>query len=105
MAALTEIKAKLADYCDLKKMSQLIIIFATLAVVAFTAPAHASALIANCTMKSNADVKTLPTTGDEHLSWKVPKELDVYDQYGTQWAYITSDDEEYRALGTALVLV
>jgi hypothetical protein len=76
----------------------------TIAVFALMTQANASALIANCTLKSNADVKTMPSTGDEHLSWKVSKELavDVYDQYGSQWAYIISDDKEYPAIGWVL---
>jgi hypothetical protein len=80
--------------------------FACALMLALMTPqADASALIANCTMKSNADVKTMPSTGDEHLSWKVPKELavEVYDQHGPQWAYITSsDDKEYPAVGWVL---
>ena len=74
-----------------------------IAISLMTTQAHASALIANCKLKSNADVKTMLSTGDEHLSWKVSKELevDVYDQYGGQWAYITSD-KEYPATGWVL---
>ena len=82
----------------------IIALLGTIAVFALMTQAHASAVIANCTMKSNADVKTLPTAGDKHLSWKVPQELtvDVTDQYGTQWAYITSDDKDYPATGWVL---
>jgi len=58
--------------------------------------AHAGALVANCTLKSNAFVKTMPAPGDEHLLSGPEKEtsVDVYDEYGGQWAYIESKDSD-----------
>lgn len=75
-----------------------------IAVLALMPQAHAGALIANCTMKPNAAVKSMPSAGDEHVFWQAPKELavDVYDQHGNQWAYIKSDDKEYPAVGWVL---
>ena len=73
------------------------------ALALLTTTAQAGAVIANCTMKSTSDVKSMPSAGDEHSFWQVPKDVQVvvYDQYGSQWAYIDSD-EQYPAKGWVL---
>jgi hypothetical protein len=73
----------------------------TLAIVASMAQARASALIANCTMKPNTVVKSMPSPGDEHLFFGPSDkaiEVEVYDQYGGQWAYVEESDPEKDAV-------
>jgi hypothetical protein len=70
---------------------------AAIAILALMPQAHAGALIANCTLKSNAMVKTMPASGDEHvLSGPTETEtaVEVYDEYRGQWAYIESHDKD-----------
>ena len=76
-----------------------VVLFGVAAVSLLLAHARAEALIANCSLKANSDVKTMPSAGDEHFSWKVPKELAVAvsDQHGGQWVYITNT--EFPAVG------
>jgi hypothetical protein len=71
---------------------------AALAVFALIPQAHAGALIANCTLKANADILTMPSPGDEHVLTQAPKQkeiaVEVYDEYGGQWAYVTPADRD-----------
>lgn len=82
-------------------MKKSIALLATVAVFALMPQAHASSLIANCTLKSNAFVKTMPAPGDEHLLSGPEKEttVEVYDEYGGQWAYIESSDKDKGPAG------
>src|SRR4051812_38653498 len=85
-------------------MKILLALFVSIAV-ALPLESHARALIANCKLKSYADVKSMPSPGDDHLSYKVPDAIDVevYDQYGSQWAYITGEYQgDVRVVGWAL---
>lgn len=76
-------------------MKRRLAILATVAILALTPQAHASALIANCKLKPNANVYTMPSSGDDHLFSQAPKEIavEVYDQYGGQWAYIETEEK------------
>jgi hypothetical protein len=52
-------------------------------------------------MKTNASVKSMPSPGDEHLFFgPFDKEIavEVYDQYGGQWAYVQEGDHEKDAV-------
>jgi hypothetical protein len=80
---------------------RMIALLGTIAVLALMTQAHSSAVIEQCTMKSNAEVKTLPTANG-HLVFSVPQELsvEVLEEYGTnQWAWIASTDNDYAAAG------
>ncbi|WFU75226.1 hypothetical protein [Bradyrhizobium sp. CB2312] len=64
------------------------------AFLAITTHAHAGALIANCKLKPNATVKTMPSRGTKHLSFAptaAGMDVEVYDQHGGQWAYIEGE--------------
>ncbi len=80
------------------------LILGAIAIFALMPQAHGSALIADCTVKANASIKTMPAAGDEHLFSDAPKELEVevYDEYGGQWAYIESSDKENPLTGWVL---
>jgi hypothetical protein len=78
-------------------MSKLLL--GTIAVLTLMTQANA-APIAQCVMKSYAEVKALPSV-DGHVILSVPDELrvDVREEFGTQWAWVASTDSDYPTKG------
>jgi hypothetical protein len=77
------------------------VLLGSLAILASITQARAGALIANCTMKPNTVVKSMPAPGDEHQFFgplEKAIEVEVYDQYGGQWAYVEESDPEKDAV-------
>jgi len=82
-----------------------LILLAALALLVLSPQANASALIANCTLKSATFVKTMPAPGDAHLlSGPSDKEIavDVYDEHGGKWAFVEASDKADEVTGWVL---
>ena len=71
----------------------------TAAVLALITQANA-APIAQCIMKSYAEVKAVPSASS-HVTLSVPDELrvDVLEEFGTQWVWVASTESDNRAVG------
>jgi hypothetical protein len=85
-------------------MSKLLL--GTIAILALMTQTSA-APIAQCVMKSYAEVKSLPSSSGRVIL-SVPNELRVHvlEEFGTQWVWVASTDSEKscRRLGASLVL-
>jgi hypothetical protein len=71
----------------------------TIAVLALMTQAHASAVIAQCTMKSHAEVQTLPIAKG-HVLWSGPDEVrvEVLEERG-QWAWVNGTNSDNPGVG------
>jgi hypothetical protein len=72
------------------------VLLGTIAFLALLPQANASP-IAQCTMKSYAEVKALPIANG-HVLLSVPDELrvDVLEEFGTKWVWVASTDTGRR---------
>ena len=75
------------------------LLLGTIVVLALMTQANA-APIAQCIMKSYAEVKALPIANG-HVLLSVPDELrvDVLEEFGTQWVWVASTDSDNRVKG------
>jgi hypothetical protein len=71
----------------------------TIAVLALMTQANA-APIAQCTLRSYAEVTALPSV-DGHVILSVPDELrvDVRGEFGAHWVWVASTDSDYPTKG------
>jgi hypothetical protein len=71
------------------------LLLGTIAVVAVTTQANA-APIAQCVLKSYAEVKASPSASS-HVVLSMPDELrvDVLEEFGTQWVWVASTDSDH----------
>ncbi len=62
--------------------------------------AHASALIANCTLKAGSFTYTMPSPGEKLFNGPTDKDfaVDAYDEHGGQWAFIESPEANSASL-------
>ena len=71
----------------------------TIAALALMTQANA-APVAQCILKSYAEVKALPLTSG-HVILSVPGELhvDLLEEFGTRWVWVASTDSNNRTVG------
>jgi hypothetical protein len=78
-------------------MSKLLL--GTIAVLALMMQANA-APIAQCVMKSYAEVKAVPSAGGRVvLSVQDELRVDVLEEFGTQWVWVASPNSDNRTAG------
>src|SRR5262245_21489611 len=81
------------------KMNMRKLLLGIITILALMTQAGASS-IAQCKMKSWAEVKTLPVDKG-HVIWNIPQELpiEVIEEHGDQWSFVTSTDPDNPATG------
>jgi hypothetical protein len=89
----------LADVITANPITASKLLLGTMAVLALMTRANA-APIAQCVMKSYAEVKAVPSV-DARVILSVPDELrvDVLEEFATQWVWVASTDSDYPTKG------
>src|SRR6516225_120003 len=89
----------LADVITANPISASKLVLGTIAVLALMTQANA-APIAKCIMKSNAEVKAVPSaSGRVVLSVQDELRVDLLEEFGTQWVWVASTDSDNRTVG------